>query len=430
MSLPTSQPASPSAPRANPPPTIRIIPYVTETHRGLNFPIIEKKVPNGKVISVKRFVEKGNVDFSDCISFKSKVVSRQHGELWSEGSHFFFKDTKSSSGTFINNVRISPAGQESAPVQLKDGDIIQLGVDYQGRSEDVFRCVRMRVELNREAIKHRNNAFRNQVVKALRALASATDKDSAGSTGDCCICLGSIAPFQALFIAPCCHSFHFKCARPLLQNWPTFQCPLCRHFADLSSSVSVDDLGMWNDVPDDEEVSKPEVLEHAVEATGDGQPTDRPGSIDHSAANSDNEDDQDGERLVARAHQALTASPSSEPPPQDDELSSAGGSPPDVNPAARIITAEPLSPQFPSPASPTGDAEATDAEEDTQHLPPRHQQQQPAQAQEPTDANTNQNISPKLGNLSLDTPQSSAADGPADSAGHRSSEDLGRLATQ
>jgi pSer/pThr/pTyr-binding forkhead associated (FHA) protein len=57
-------------------------------------------------------------------------------------------------------VRIAPANTESAPVQLKDGDVIQLGVDYQGRTEDIFRCVRIRVELNREAMKHRNNAFR------------------------------------------------------------------------------------------------------------------------------------------------------------------------------------------------------------------------------------------------------------------------------
>ncbi|KAI9183283.1 hypothetical protein H9P43_004200 [Blastocladiella emersonii ATCC 22665] len=230
-------------------PTVRFIPYITEVHRGLNFPIMERKVPNGKILRVKRFVEKGNVDLSDAIAFKSKVVSRQHGEVWTEGMNFFYRDTKSSSGTFINNVRVAPANTESAPIQLKDGDIIQLGVDYQGRTEDIFRCVRMRVELNREAFKHRNNAFRTQVIKALRTLAAASDKDTKG-TGDCCICLGAIAPFQALFIAPCCHSFHYKCARPLLATWPNFSCPLCRHFADLSVSVSVEDLSLLGDDDD------------------------------------------------------------------------------------------------------------------------------------------------------------------------------------
>ncbi|KAJ3366383.1 hypothetical protein GGF32_005385 [Allomyces javanicus] len=228
------------APAAEPAPTIRFIPYITDLHRGLNFPIVERKVPNGKMLKVKRFVEKGNVDFSDSIAFKSKVVSRQHGEIWTQGRKFFFRDTKSSSGTFINNVRIAPANSESPPIELHDGDIIQLGVDYQGRTEDIFRCVRIRIEVNREP--YRNTAFRGQVVKALRAFAAATD------TGDCCICLGPIAPFQALFIAPCCHTFHYKCSRPLLNTWPTFSCPLCRHYADLNASVSVENLSEFNDL--------------------------------------------------------------------------------------------------------------------------------------------------------------------------------------
>ncbi|KAJ3371184.1 hypothetical protein GGF31_003607 [Allomyces arbusculus] len=228
------------APAAEPAPTIRFIPYITDLHRGLNFPIVERKVPNGKVLKVKRFVEKGNVDFSDSIAFKSKVVSRQHGEIWTQGRKFYFRDTKSSSGTFINNVRIAPANSESPPIELHDGDIIQLGVDYQGRTEDIFRCVRIRIEVNREP--YRNTAFRGQVVKALRAFAAATD------TGDCCICLGPIAPFQALFIAPCCHTFHYKCSRPLLNAWPTFSCPLCRHYADLNASVSVENLSEFNDL--------------------------------------------------------------------------------------------------------------------------------------------------------------------------------------
>jgi hypothetical protein len=31
-----------------------------------------------------------------------------------------------------------------------------------------------------------------------------------GSATDCCICIGAIAPYQALFISPCSHCFHFK----------------------------------------------------------------------------------------------------------------------------------------------------------------------------------------------------------------------------
>jgi hypothetical protein len=58
---------------------------------------------------------------------------------------------------------------------------------------------------------------------------------------ECCICLYAIAPFQALFIAPCSHIFHFKCLRPIVfQNYPGFSCPLCRNYFDLEASVAIE----------------------------------------------------------------------------------------------------------------------------------------------------------------------------------------------
>lgn len=57
---------------------------------------------------------------------------------------------------------------------------------------------------------------------------------------ECCICLFAIAPLQALFVAPCSHTFHFKCCRPLLQHYPGFQCPLCRSYSDLDASVAIE----------------------------------------------------------------------------------------------------------------------------------------------------------------------------------------------
>ena len=44
-----------------------------------------------------------------------------------------------------------------------------------------------------------------------------------------------------MFIAPCSHTFHYKCIRPLLDaHHPAFSCPLCRTFADLEEDVEVD----------------------------------------------------------------------------------------------------------------------------------------------------------------------------------------------
>lgn len=59
------------------------------------------------------------------------------------------RDTASSSGTFLNHIRLSSPSVESRPFPLKDGDVIQLGVDYQGGTEEIYRCVKIRVELNR-----------------------------------------------------------------------------------------------------------------------------------------------------------------------------------------------------------------------------------------------------------------------------------------
>jgi pSer/pThr/pTyr-binding forkhead associated (FHA) protein len=85
------------------------------------------------------------------VRFKSKVVSRYHAEIWVEsGGKLFIRDTGSSSGTFINFSRLSPPSKESQPFQLIDGDVLQLGVSYEGGVEDVCRCVTIAIEMNEE----------------------------------------------------------------------------------------------------------------------------------------------------------------------------------------------------------------------------------------------------------------------------------------
>jgi pSer/pThr/pTyr-binding forkhead associated (FHA) protein len=46
---------------------------------------------------------------------------------------------------------------ESKPYPLNDGDILQLGIDFKGGEEQIFRCVKIRVELNRTWQKGFNN---------------------------------------------------------------------------------------------------------------------------------------------------------------------------------------------------------------------------------------------------------------------------------
>ncbi|KAG9063074.1 hypothetical protein KI688_004674 [Linnemannia hyalina] len=226
--------AAPPTTTAAPVPHIRIVPHL-DAPRSLHFEVVDKDVPEGFVLKIGRFTDKQALP--NRVTFKSKVVSRGHAEIYTERGRFFIRDTKSSSGTFLNHARLSPPGVESKPTLLKDGDVVQLGVDYQGGTQEIYRCVKMRLELNR-SWQQQPNAFRANTLKVIRNLTTA----NANSATDCCICLFRIASFQSLFVAPCSHVYHYKCIRPLLMaNHPGFLCPLCRTFADLEDSVEIDD---------------------------------------------------------------------------------------------------------------------------------------------------------------------------------------------
>jgi pSer/pThr/pTyr-binding forkhead associated (FHA) protein len=86
------------------------------------------------------------------ISFRSKVVSRSHAQIWAgKDGLLYFRDVGSSSGTFINRLRLSPSNKESRAYPLNSGDIIQLGVDYQGRQEEIYKAVMLKVFIKRQS---------------------------------------------------------------------------------------------------------------------------------------------------------------------------------------------------------------------------------------------------------------------------------------
>ena len=137
---------------------LRLVPHI-DSRRSLRFDAITRNVREGdQPLRIGRFTDRSGMGVSAAnalgsnkLAFKSKVVSRAHAEIWCEaGGKFFIKDTKSSSGTFLNHVRLSAAAADSRPFELRDGDTLQLGVDYQGGNEDIYKCVRMRVEIGRE----------------------------------------------------------------------------------------------------------------------------------------------------------------------------------------------------------------------------------------------------------------------------------------
>ncbi|POS86936.1 hypothetical protein EPUL_000431 [Erysiphe pulchra] len=203
-------------------------------------------LPSGKeVIKVGRYSDKDiqpahtpNTPSSAPIGFKSKVVSRRHCEFWCYAGSWFIKDVKSSSGTFLNHIRLSAPGTESKPFPVHDGDIVQLGIDFKGGEEMIFRCVKIRLELNK-GWQTGPSSFNMQSHKRLCELNSLGKKTSSRPSQDCSICLCPIAPCQPLFVAPCSHTWHYKCIRVIINgpHWPHFICPNCRSIADLEAEL-------------------------------------------------------------------------------------------------------------------------------------------------------------------------------------------------
>ncbi|WPH01767.1 Hypothetical protein R9X50_00461900 [Acrodontium crateriforme] len=62
--------------------------------------------------------------------FDSKVLSRQHAEVWADRQgRVFIRDVKSSNGTFVNGMRLSQENKESEPRELREQDVLELGID-------------------------------------------------------------------------------------------------------------------------------------------------------------------------------------------------------------------------------------------------------------------------------------------------------------
>ncbi|KZT35750.1 hypothetical protein SISSUDRAFT_1008346 [Sistotremastrum suecicum HHB10207 ss-3] len=278
----TSTPNNPSATQTQ---RIRLVPHL-DSNRSLHFEAFTRDVkPGDSALRIGRFTDRSNQGINhnagNKLAFKSKVVSRGHAEVWLSEGKFWIKDTSSSSGTFLNHVRLSAPGTESAPHVLKDGDVLQLGVDFQGGTEDIYKCVKIRIEIGREW-QRSNNAFNSEAKKLLQGLGvtgpiiegkgKSADKKNIVASGqpDCCICLFPVSICQAIFLAPCSHAFHYKCIKPLLDmHHPGFSCPLCRTFANLDEDVEVEtepvpSSGDGEDMAaDDEGVEEPPLTRHS-----------------------------------------------------------------------------------------------------------------------------------------------------------------------
>ena len=82
--------------------------------------------------------------FSAMNNFELQVLSKAHALLLFEDSKFFLLDTGSSNGTFVNNIRLCKAGQESDLTEVFTGDMLKFGADVLDKSRNVTqKCVMM-----------------------------------------------------------------------------------------------------------------------------------------------------------------------------------------------------------------------------------------------------------------------------------------------
>ncbi|SCU85390.1 LADA_0D07228g1_1 [Lachancea dasiensis] len=227
--------------------SLRLTPFLDQsasTNPGLYFePIVRTAGPCSQLV-IGRYTERVRESINRIpehfhpVVFKSKVVSRTHGCFKvDQDGNWFIRDVKSSSGTFLNHHRLSPASSMSKDTLLQDGDLIQLGLDFRGGTEEIYRSVKMRVELNK-SWKRRAMRFNREALQRLKNLQKMT---TGLEEEDCSICLSKIKPCQAIFISPCSHSWHYQCVRRLVvSTYPQFVCPNCRSSCDLEASLDSD----------------------------------------------------------------------------------------------------------------------------------------------------------------------------------------------
>jgi len=81
--------------------------------------------------------------------FDSKVLSRQHAEIWADrNGKIWIRDVKSSNGTFVNGQRLSQENRDSDPHELREQDVLELGIDIVSEDQKtiVHHKVAARVE--------------------------------------------------------------------------------------------------------------------------------------------------------------------------------------------------------------------------------------------------------------------------------------------
>lgn len=114
-----------SAPAGEPPAILTLIPINgTFEKKQITVPFYPDTLRIGRQTNAK------TVPTSKNGFFDSKVLSRQHAEIWADrAGKVWIRDVKSSNGTFLNGQRLSPENRESDPNEIRENDTLELGID-------------------------------------------------------------------------------------------------------------------------------------------------------------------------------------------------------------------------------------------------------------------------------------------------------------
>ncbi|KNC96214.1 uncharacterized protein SPPG_08367 [Spizellomyces punctatus DAOM BR117] len=115
---------------------------------SLNDTFTAKSLDLFEPIKIGRKVNPKNGPESTNGVFDSKVLSRNHAEIWFSDNKVWIKDVKSSNGTFVDGKRLSEEGVESEPFELHSGTKLEFGIDINNEDGTVmYKKVSCRVTI-------------------------------------------------------------------------------------------------------------------------------------------------------------------------------------------------------------------------------------------------------------------------------------------
>eukprot|EP00158_Paraphelidium_tribonemae_P005305 Partr_v1_DN27271_c4_g1_i2_m38368 putative sarcolemma associated protein len=148
------------------PPTISLVP--------LNGTFSLKKIDLFESLKIGRQVSPKQPPASDNGIFDSKVLSRQHAEISFQEGKVMFKDVGSSNGSFVGGRKCEP----EVPVELKNGDLIEFGVDMMNDEDTavLYRKIAATLLIS-------GPGFEQQAAPEMNSVESATTPASAKDPG-------------------------------------------------------------------------------------------------------------------------------------------------------------------------------------------------------------------------------------------------------